>query len=116
MTDIIKDSKVVIEKKQGDVINATLVLNDKAVIDYVKSMIDSLSNGHTDEYAPNVNDELFNQMLLRVVVEIYKSLQKLEPNVVNIVKVNIGGNNYKISITDVKNNPVINGIIYGLVI
>ena len=112
--ELINDVELEIKSKKNDKIEVILKVKSNKVVEEVEKCIKSLSP-NTQEYADVNNDDLYNDILLRILVEIIREKITLEPNVVHIVETNISGNIYKFSVTNVKNNPVINGIIYGLI-
>jgi len=100
--------------KNGD--EYYITLDDKLVIEKVENILKEihLNKENIAKYVDPVNDELVNEIILRMISELFINNISMEDNTPYIVNVTINGVAYRLSITKLNIDNEIN-YMYGLI-
>ena len=100
--------------KSGD--EYYITLDDKLILEKIENILKEihLNKENIVKYVDPVNDELVNEIILRMISELFIKNMSMEDNTPYIVNITINGLAYRLSITKLNIDNEIN-YMYGLI-
>ena len=107
----------IIPTDKEHILNMNISDPNKFIDNVISNIMSNLSDIKLEDYSIVNNNELYEQILLRVIVDLFiKNKKDMKKDFTYTVICNYNGDNYRLTIRDVAegDNVGIKGIVYGL--
>lgn len=109
--------KVTIKPTDKDHIYNMAVSDDGYIDEILANVMSNLSNTDLKDFSIVNNNELYEQLLLRILIDLFiKNMKDIKPDYTYTVMCNYNKDNYRFTVRKVESgdNIGIEGIVYGL--